>query len=52
MCHRRPYGNWNVVNVTGHEGVYQMPISSWMSNLGNMADHGGYNMYTYVSAIL
>jgi hypothetical protein len=36
MRHRRPYRNWNVVDVTGHEGVYRMPILSQMSNLGNI----------------
>jgi hypothetical protein len=36
MCHRWPYQNQNVVNLTGHEGVYQMPILSWMSNWGKI----------------
>ena len=34
--HRWPYQNWNMVNVTGHNGVYQMPMSSWVSVLGKM----------------
>jgi len=36
MGHRWPYQNWTVVNVTGHKGVYWLPISSQMSNLGNI----------------
>jgi len=34
--HRGPYQNRNMVNVTGHEEVYQMPISSRMSVLGKI----------------